>query len=218
MRVNPSILSADFGNLELELQRIRTADAAHIDVMDNHFVPNLTIGYPVVKRLQEISPIPLDVHLMIENVDVEALKYAALGVESITFHLEASSNPGKTIHQLKQLGTKVAIAIKPATPVAAVLPYLTELDMLLIMTVEPGFGGQSLIAETMEKIPLAAQAIKESGRSIILQADGGVTLANVGHISFLGVDCVVAGSAVFGTGEPAQNIAALRRAASSFIS
>jgi ribulose-phosphate 3-epimerase len=218
VRINPSILSADFGNLELELQRIRTADAAHIDVMDNHFVPNLTIGYPVVKRLQEISPIPLDVHLMIENVDVEALKFAALGVESITFHLEASTNPGKTIHQLKQLGTKVAIAIKPATPVAAVLPYLTELDMLLIMTVEPGFGGQSLIAETMEKIPLAAQAIKESGRSIILQADGGVTLANVGHISSLGVDCVVAGSAVFGTGEPAQNIAALRRAASSFIS
>lgn len=215
MRVNPSILSADFGNLERELQRIRTADAAHIDVMDNHFVPNLTIGYPVVRRLQEISPIPLDVHLMIENVDVEALKFAALGVESITFHLEASSNPGNTIHQLKQLGTKVAVAIKPATPVAAVLPYLTELDMLLIMTVEPGFGGQSLISDTMEKIPLAAQAIKESGRSIILQVDGGVTLANVGHISSLGVDCVVAGSAVFGTGDPALNIAALRRAASS---
>ncbi len=130
MRINPSILSADFGNLERDLQRINSADAAHIDVMDNHFVPNLTIGLPVVRRLQEISAIPLDVHLMITDVDSEALKYAELGVDSITFHLEASENPSQTILKLKQLGTKVAIAIKPNTPVETAFPFLGDIDML----------------------------------------------------------------------------------------
>lgn len=213
MRINPSILSADFGNLERDLQRISSADAAHIDVMDNHFVPNLTIGLPVVRRLKEISPIPLDVHLMITNVDVEALKYAEAGVDSVTFHLEASENPAQTISKLKQLGTKAAIAIKPNTPVETSFPFLSEIDMLLIMTVEPGFGGQKLIQDTLSKIPVAAKAIQESGRSIVLQVDGGVTADNIASIASLGADCAVAGSAVFASGDPAQNIAALRTAA-----
>ena len=213
MRINPSILSADFGNLERDLQRISSADAAHIDVMDNHFVPNLTIGLPVVKRLQEISPIPLDVHLMITDVDSEALKYAELGVDSITFHLEASENPSQTILNLKQLGTKVAIAIKPNTPVETAFPFLGDLDMLLIMTVEPGFGGQKLIEGTLEKLPLAAEAIRDSGRSIVLQVDGGVTTGNIARIASLGADCAVAGSAVFANGDPVHNIAALKSAA-----
>lgn len=213
MRINPSILSADFGNLERDLQRISSADAAHIDVMDNHFVPNLTIGLPVVGRLKEISPIPLDVHLMITNVDVEALKYAEAGVDSVTFHLEASENPAQTISKLKQLGTKAAIAIKPNTPVETSFPFLSEIDMLLIMTVEPGFGGQKLIQDTLSKIPVAAKAIQESGRSIVLQVDGGVTADNIASIASLGADCAVAGSAVFASGDPAQNIAALRTAA-----
>ena len=213
MRINPSILSADFGNLERDLQRISSADAAHIDVMDNHFVPNLTIGLPVVRRLQEISPIPLDVHLMITDVDSEAPKYAELGVDSITFHLEASENPSLTILKLKQLGTKVAIAIKPNTPVETAFPFLGDLDMLLIMTVEPGFGGQKLIEGTLEKLPLAAEAIRDSGRSIVLQVDGGVTTWNIARLASLGADCAVAGSAVFADGDPVHNIAALKSAA-----
>lgn len=213
MKINPSILSADFANLERDLLRISNADAAHIDVMDNHFVPNLTIGLPVVRRIQEISPIPLDVHLMITNVDVEAVKYAQLGVDSITFHLEASQTPDQTIAQLKEMGTKVAIAIKPNTPVETAFPFLADLDMLLIMTVEPGFGGQRLLEETLGKISIAAKEISSLEKDITLQVDGGVTVANISRISSLGANCAVAGSAVFNSGDPGQNIAELKSAA-----
>jgi ribulose-phosphate 3-epimerase len=214
MRIHPSILSADFGQLAHGLNRIKTADAAHIDVMDNHFVPNLTIGLPVVKRLQEISPIPLDVHLMITRADTESIRYAKLGVSSITIHLEACQNPKRTIHDLKDLGVQVAVAIKPATPVESAFEFLPELDMLLIMTVEPGFGGQPMLDATIEKIPVARREIDLLERPITLQVDGGVTVSNIGRLSSLGVDCVVAGSAVFDDGDAAENIAALRKAAS----
>lgn len=215
MRINPSILSADFSKLADELQEIASADAAHIDVMDNHFVPNLTIGLPVVKRLREVSPIPLDVHLMIDRADTEALKYAELGVDSITFHLEASSDPKSLIAKLREKGVKVAVAIKPRTPVESVFEFLGELDMVLIMTVEPGFGGQSLIEETLDKIPVLRSAIDSSGRKIVLQVDGGITLSNIGLVSSLGADCAVAGSAVYGSGNPADNISKLKLAAAN---
>lgn len=215
MRINPSILSADFGNLQSELARISTADAAHIDVMDNHFVPNLTLGLPVVKRLQEISPIPLDVHLMITRADTEALRYADLGVDSITIHLEACQNPKQTLTDLKDRGVKVAVAVKPATPVEETFDFLPELDMLLIMTVEPGFGGQSILEHTLPKIEVARAEIDRLGKPILLQVDGGVTVENIGRLASLGADCAVAGSAVFGHGEPAANIEALRQAASA---
>ena len=218
MLISPSILSADFANLERDLNRIRSADSAHIDVMDNHFVPNLTIGLPVVKRIQEVSPIPLDVHLMISNVDIEAPKYAELGVDSITFHLEASEDPIRTIRRLREMGTKVAIALKPDTPVAISFPFLEELDMILIMTVEPGFGGQKLLDSTLSKISLAAEKIASSGLSVVLQVDGGVTLENIGKLASLGANCAVAGSAVYGAGEPEQNILALKTAALKAIS
>lgn len=218
MLISPSILSADFANLERDLSRIRSADSAHIDVMDNHFVPNLTIGLPVVKRIQEVSPIPLDVHLMISNVDIEAPKYAELGVDSITFHLEASENPVRTIRRLREMGTKVAIALKPDTPVAISFPFLEELDMILIMTVEPGFGGQKLLDSTLSKISLAAEKIASSGLPVVLQVDGGVTLENIGKLASLGANCAVAGSAVYGAGEPEQNILALKNAALKAIS
>lgn len=218
MLISPSILSADFANLERDLNRIRSADSAHIDVMDNHFVPNLTIGLPVVKRIQEVSPIPLDVHLMISNVDIEAPKYAELGVDSITFHLEASENPVRTIRRLREMGTKAAIALKPDTPVAISFPFLEELDMLLIMTVEPGFGGQKLLDSTLSKISLAAEKIASSGLPVVLQVDGGVTLENIGKLASLGANCAVAGSAVYGAGEPEQNILALKNAALKAIS
>lgn len=218
MLISPSILSADFANLERDLNRIRSADSAHIDVMDNHFVPNLTIGLPVVKRIQEVSPIPLDVHLMISNVDIEAPKYAELGVDSITFHLEASEDPVRTIRRLREMGTKVAITLKPDTPLENCFPFLEELDMLLIMTVEPGFGGQKLLDSTLSKISLAAEKIASSGLSVVLQVDGGVTLENIGKLASLGANCAVAGSAVYGAGEPEQNILALKTAALKAIS
>ena len=218
MLISPSILSADFANLERDLNRIRSADSAHIDVMDNHFVPNLTIGLPVVKRIQEVSPIPLDVHLMISNVDIEAPKYAELGVDSITFHLEASEDPVRIIRRLREMGTKVAIALKPDTPVEKAFPLLEELDMILIMTVEPGFGGQKLLDSTLSKISLAAEKIASSGLPVVLQVDGGVTLENIGKLASLGANCAVAGSAVYGAGEPEQNILALKTAALKAIS
>lgn len=214
MKIHPSILSADFGQLTHELNRIKTADAAHIDVMDNHFVPNLTIGLPVVKRLQEISPVPLDVHLMITRADTESIRYAKLGVSSVTIHLEACEDPKRTIQDLKNLGVQVAVAIKPATPVESAFEFLPELDMLLIMTVEPGFGGQPMLDETLEKIPVARREIDLLAKPITLQVDGGVTVSNIGRLSSLGVDCIVAGSAVFDAGDAAENIAALRKAAS----
>lgn len=215
MRIHPSILSADFGRFADELQSIKSADAAHVDVMDNHFVPNLTFGLPVVKRLQEISPIPLDVHLMIEKVDVEGPKYADLGVDSVTFHLEASNEPLQLARQIRSTGAKAAVAIKPKTPVSQTLDLLAEVDMLLIMTVEPGFGGQKLLEETLPKIAEARAAIETAGKTIMLQVDGGVTEVNIGELARLGADCFVAGSAVFASEDRHGQIARLCSAAES---
>ena len=159
MHIHPSLLSADFGNIKSELASIATADAAHLDVMDNHFVPNLTFGIPVVERMIELSPIPTDIHLMIENVDTEAAKYAELGPHSVTFHIEASNDPVSTCRKLRKMGVRAAIAIKPNTPVSYLNGLLEEIDMLLVMTVEPGFGGQKLIAETMPKVAEARALI-----------------------------------------------------------
>lgn len=213
MLIHPSILSADFGNFEAELQTIATADAAHIDVMDNHFVPNLTFGLPVVKRLAEISPIPLDVHLMIEKVDTEAMKYADLGVQSVTFHLEAAQDATHTARAVKRSGAAAAIAIKPGTEVSRTIDLLAEIDMLLIMTVEPGFGGQKLIDETLPKIAEARAAIEASGKRVLLQVDGGVTELNIANLASLGAESFVAGSSVFGAADRAAQIEILRLAA-----
>ena len=213
MRIHPSILSADFGNLQVALESIRTADAAHIDVMDNHFVPNLTIGLPVVKRLQEITPIPLDVHLMIERPDSEALRFAEFGVDSITFHLEAARDPLELIRNLRDLGVKPAISIKPGTSVQDAIDLISHVDMVLVMTVEPGFGGQQMIEDTLDKLPPMRAAINAKAPSVTLQVDGGITEQNIGRVARLGADCFVAGSAVFSGANPAERVAALRAAA-----
>ena len=215
VRINPSILSADFGNLEKALTDISSADAAHIDVMDNHFVPNLTIGLPVVKRLQEISPIPLDVHLMIENPDTEAIRFAEFGVASITFHLEASKEPLVLIQKLRQMGVSPAVSVKPQTPIEDTYDLLEHLDMVLIMTVEPGFGGQKMIDDTLPKIGMLRSEIEKRGLRVSVQVDGGVTIENIGRLARLGADTFVAGSAVFNQGVPADNIASLKAAAQS---
>ena len=204
--INPSILSADFANLQRELERISTADAAHIDVMDNHFVPNLTWGPPVVKRLREVSPVPFDVHLMIDDPDRWAPQYADVGSESVTFHAEAATAPIKLARTLRESGAKAGLALRPATAVEPYLDLLTELDMLLIMTVEPGFGGHV----TLPKIRRAASALEGSGIPVRLQVDGGITEETIVRAAEAGADCFVAGSSVYGAEDPQAAIAALR--------
>ncbi|WP_237209288.1 ribulose-phosphate 3-epimerase [Rothia nasimurium] len=213
--INPSILSADFSRLGEELTAISTADAAHIDVMDGHFVPNLTWGLPVVKRLKEVSPIPFDVHLMIEDADRWAPAYAEVGCESVTFHAEAAIAPIKLARTLRESGAKAGMALRPATGVEPYMDMLSELDMLLIMTVEPGFGGQAFLDVTLPKIKRAAAAIEGSGAEVILQVDGGITEETIVRAAEAGATCFVAGSSVYGADDLDAAIAGLRRAAAS---
>jgi ribulose-phosphate 3-epimerase len=211
-RIHPSILSADFANLQSELDRISTADAVHVDVMDNHFVPNLTLGLPVVTRIQEVSPVPLDVHLMISDVDRWAPEYAKAGAASVTFHAEASAAPIKLARELRGLGSRAAMALRPATPVEPYLDLLPELDMLLIMTVEPGFGGQEFLDVMLPKIRRARAAIDGSGAAVAIQVDGGVSADTIARAAEAGADVFVAGSAVYNAVDPGQAITALRDA------
>lgn len=211
--IHPSVLSADFANLEAELQRISTAEAAHIDVMDNHFVPNLTLGLPVVERIQAVSPVPLDIHLMIEDPDRWAPAYAELGCSSVTFHAEAAAAPVRLARELRSAGSRAGLAIRPATPVEPYLDLLTEIDMLLVMTVEPGFGGQKFLDVTLPKIRRAAEAIRAGGGQVALQVDGGVSLETIERAAEAGADVFVAGSAVYGADDPAAAIEGLRSTA-----
>lgn len=212
-RINPSILAADFANFERELNRIATADLVHVDVMDNHFVPNLTFGLPMVERLQQVSPIPLDVHLMITDADRTAPPYAEVGVASVTFHAEAAIDPVALARRIRQIGARAGIALKPGTDPEPYLEHLHEFDQLLVMTVEPGFGGQSFMADMMPKLRHIAETAQRTGSEIWLQVDGGITVDTIGIAAEAGADTFVAGSAVF-KGEPAEQIAALRDAAS----
>ena len=215
MRIAPSILSADFANLEAELQTISSADLIHVDVMDGHFVPNLTIGLPVVARLQQVSKVPLDVHLMIENPESWVGKYAATGASSITFHLEAAQDPRACVAAIKENGAKVGISISPGTPFSEVRDYLTVVDMLLVMTVEPGFGGQGLIDSVVPKIKEAKEFMLSQGLSTSLQVDGGVGTQNIVMLATAGADTFVAGSAVFSASNRNERIDELRAMAES---
>ncbi|WP_218220171.1 ribulose-phosphate 3-epimerase [Nesterenkonia sp. Act20] len=208
--IHPSILNADFANLQRELGRITTADAVHVDVMDNHFVPNLTIGLPVVKSLRAATELPLDVHLMIEDPDTWAPQYAEMGCESVTFHAEAAKAPIRLARELRAQGARSAMALKPATPVEPYLDMLGELDMLLLMTVEPGFGGQSFLDLILPKIRRARAAIDDLGGEIALQVDGGISAETITRAAEAGADTFVAGSAVYSAADPEAAIAELR--------
>jgi len=214
VRISPSILSADFANLERDLARISDADLVHVDVMDGHFVPNLTLGLPVVERLQQVSPVPLDVHLMVEDADRWAPRYAELGAFSVTFSAEAAADPVATARAIRSTGARASIAVKPGTDLEPYLQTLDEWDMILVMTVEPGFGGQSFMPETMPKLARAREAVRASGLDVWLEVDGGIGLDTIVTAVENGADTVVAGSAVYG-GEPAERIAALRAAAAT---
>lgn len=215
MKIHPSILSADFANLAAELATISGADAAHLDVMDNHFVPNLTFGLPIVSRLFAVSKLPLDVHLMIEDPDRWAPSFAEVGCDSVTFHLEAAKDPIGLARRIRDIGSKAAIAIKPNTPFSEVEQLLGEIDMLLVMTVEPGFGGQKLIPETVSKVVAAKAALRAKGLSVAIQVDGGVTESNIAQLAEAGADVFVAGSAVFNAENRNLEIAKLRELAHS---
>ncbi|MCU1424312.1 MAG: Ribulose-phosphate 3-epimerase [Microbacteriaceae bacterium] len=214
VRINPSILAADFANFERELGRIATADLVHVDIMDNHFVPNLTFGPAMTERLQELSTIPLDVHLMVDDPDRWAPGYAELGAYSVTFHAEAAADAVTLARRLRDIGSRAGIALKPDTPVEPYLDLLQEFDQVLVMTVEPGFGGQSFISATMPKLAALREAVTRTGLDVWLQVDGGITETTIAIAAEAGADTFVAGSSVF-RGEPADQIRALRTAAQS---
>lgn len=214
-RINPSILAADFVNLQRDLDRIDTADLVHVDVMDNHFVPNLTFGPQMVGRIQDVSPIPLDVHLMIDDANRTAPEYAELGAASVTFHAEAANDPIALARRLRQIGARAGIALKPGTPVEPYLEHLAEFDQVLIMTVEPGFGGQSFMPEVMPKLRLLRAEAQRTGSDVWLQVDGGITESTIVQAAEAGADTFVAGSSVYGKENPNLAIAGLRAAAAA---
>lgn len=213
VRINPSILSADFANMQSELARIANADFVHVDVMDNHFVPNLTFGPQMVQRIQAVSPVPLDVHLMISDADRWAPGYAELGAASVTFHVEAAANPVALARAIRARGSRAGVAVKPGTDVQPLLEHLAEFDQLLVMTVEPGFGGQSLMAEMMPKVERVRAAIAAADIDVWVQVDGGVSESTIAQAAEAGADTFVAGSAVYGHESPALAIDRLRELA-----
>jgi len=210
VQISPSILASDFTNLESELKRIANADWAHVDVMDAHFVPNLTLGLPVVEALARVSPLPLDCHLMIDDPDRWAPRYAEAGASSVTFHIEAAREPTSLARNLRALGVRTGMALKPGTPFTPYADLLPELDMVLVMTVEPGFGGQSFMADQLPKVREVRQAVARCGGEIWVQVDGGVSATTIEACAEAGADVFVAGSAVFGAEDAAAAVDQLR--------
>src|SRR5690554_3633078 len=215
IRINPSILSADFVNLEPDLHVIASADLVHVDVMDNHFVPNLTFGPQMVGRIQDVSPIPLDVHLMIDDPDRWAPGYAELGAFSVTFHAEAAADAVALARKLRDIGSRAGIAVKPGTAIEPFLDLLSEFDQVLVMTVEPGFGGQSFMHETMPKLTVLSDAVSTAGLDVWLQVDGGINEDTIAIAAEAGANTLVAGSSVFGSPDRAAQIDLLRTAAAA---
>lgn len=213
VRINPSILTADFANLASELERIENSDLIHVDVMDNHFVPNLTFGPRMVESLQAVTPRPLDVHLMIDDADRWAPGYAELGVYSVTFHAEAAQDAVSLARRIREIGARAGIALKPGTPAEPYLELLAEFDQVLVMTVEPGFGGQSFMESTMPKLVSLKDAVRSTGLDVWLQVDGGVNEETIAIAAEAGADTFVAGSSVFNAADPAAQIERLREAA-----
>ena len=210
MQITPSILNADFANLGAEIVRIPSADWVHVDVMDNHFVPNLTFGPTMVEALSRATEIPLDAHLMIEDPDRWAPVYAEAGAKSVTFHVEAAKAPVRLARELRNQGARASMALKPATPIEPYADLLAELDMVLLMTVEPGFGGQKFLDLCLPKIRRTRELIERTGGDIWLQVDGGVSLETIERCAEAGADVFVAGSAVYSATDPDEMVRALK--------
>ncbi|GAB2818582.1 ribulose-phosphate 3-epimerase [Actinocorallia aurea] len=216
IQISPSILSADFARLAEEVAVISdAADWVHVDVMDNHFVPNLTLGLPIVEALLKHSALPLDCHLMIEDPDRWAPAYAEAGAKSVTIHAEAAKAPVRTLRMIRAAGARASLALNPATPVEHYEDLLGELDMLLLMTVEPGFGGQKFLDIMLPKIRRARELVKGRDLDLWIQVDGGVSAETIERCAEAGADVFVAGNAVYGAEDPAEAIRDLRALAES---
>src|SRR3954470_15242742 len=210
IQISPSILASDFARLASEAERVSNADWLHVDVMDNHFVPNLTIGLPVVEALGKASSIPMDCHLMIDDPVRWGPAYVEAGASSVTFHVEASAAPVKLARELRALGARAGMGLRPATPVEPYAEVLGELDMLLLMTVEPGFGGQRFLDLVLPKIRRARELVKDRDLDLWLQVDGGVSVDTIERCADAGADVFVAGSAVYGADDLDAAIGGLR--------
>ena len=213
--INPSILNAKFDDLANEIAKVSlSADQLHLDIMDNIFVPNFTFDFQRAKEIIAFSDLPVDAHLMIADPDISAPKYAQAGCVSVTFHLEAAKNIGQTISDVKSNGAKVGVAVKPGTPFSLVEPFIEQIDLLLIMTVEPGFGGQSFMHEQMDKVKTARSRIElMKGGKPLIQVDGGISLETIGEAASAGANCFVAGSAVYKSADPENMVQLLRKSA-----
>ncbi len=213
--INPSILNARFDDLANEIAKVsQSADQLHLDIMDNIFVPNFTFDFQRAKEIIAFSDLPVDAHLMIADPDNSAPKYAQAGCVSVTFHLEAAKNIGQTISDVKSNGAKVGVAVKPSTPFSLVEPFIEQIDLLLIMTVEPGFGGQSFMHEQMDKVKTARSRIElMKGGKPLIQVDGGISLETIGEAASAGANCFVAGSAVYRSADPENMVQLLRKSA-----
>ncbi len=206
--VAPSILSADFGNLERDIKMIdnSAAEWIHIDVMDGVFVPNISFGFPVMSPVRKATDKVLDVHLMIVEPERYATRFVEAGADYVTFHHEACANPRATIAEIHKAGAKAGVSVKPATAVEEIFDYLAELDMVLIMSVEPGFGGQSFMPASLDKVRALRKEIDAKGYNCLIEIDGGISAKNAGDVFNAGVDVVVAGSSVFGAESPEEEI------------
>jgi ribulose-phosphate 3-epimerase len=214
IQIAPSILSADFARLADEVAAVERAgaDLLHIDVMDGHFVPNLTIGPPIVESLRKVTKLPLDVHLMITNADAFIPEFARAGANYLTVHVEACPHLHRTIQSIKELGVKAGVTLNPATPVHSLQEILAEVDLVLIMSVNPGFGGQKFIDSCLAKVKAVRQMLDRIGSHALLEVDGGVKAENAAQVLEAGADVLVAGSAIFSGSDYAARITALRTA------
>ena len=208
--IAPSILSADFARLADELAAVPTSDWIHVDVMDNHFVPNLTLGLPVVKSLLKVTDIPIDCHLMIDDPDRWAIGYAEAGAYNVTVHVEAAADPIALAKNLKAAGSKAGLSIKPGTPLEPYVDVLKHYDTLLVMSVEPGFGGQSFMADVLDKVRQARHLVDTGHLKLVVEIDGGINADTIEQAAEAGVDCFVAGSAVYDAADPGKAVEALR--------